>query len=761
VFKISTNGALSSLYSFTGGHDGAGPGAGLVQGSDDNFCGTTYGAGLHNYGTVFKISSNGVFTSLYSFGEIPYDGTYPEAGLVQGSDGNLYGTTSQGGSGSEGTVFQISSNGSYRSLFSFWWPGGSPSDGALVQGSDGCLYGTSSDSHDGTGIVFKISTNGVQTELYDFSWGENIYFYGGLVQGSDGNFYGKATYGVVNPGFVFQFSTNGVFTILYSFPYQFFGSGGLVQDSGGYLYGTTSYGGDTNLNDGEGYGFVFQMSTNGVLNTLYSFTNGNDGEYPEAGLVQGSDGNFYGTTEDGGTSGLGSVFQVTTNGVLTSLYSFPGGYDGSYPQAVLAQGNGGNFYGTTSGLLPGYGPYGNGSVFKISADGAYTNLYSFTGGNDGENPTAGLLQGSDGNFYGTTEAGGSTNDAGTVFKISTNGLETVLYSFSGGIDGAVPNGLVQGGDGNFYGTTEGGGTNDAGTVFKFSTNGALTSLYSFTGTTDGAIPYAGLAQGSDGSFYGTTWQGGINNWGTVFKISPAGALTTLYSFSDDNDGANPYAGLVQGSDGNFYGTTEGGGTNYAGTVFKISSNGALTSLYSFPTGFTLHHGPYYIAHPATGLVQGSDGNFYGTTYRGGTAKSSPISGTPGVGTVFQISTNGVFTSLYLFQVYDGEYPRAGLVQGGDGRFYGTTSQGGGSGYGTVFRMTIVPEFQAVTLASSTLSLTWSTEAGGTYQLQYSSDLNSGNWTNLDNPVTATGATLDTTDSVTNAPQRFYRLVLSP
>jgi uncharacterized repeat protein (TIGR03803 family) len=272
-------------------------------------------------------------------------------------------------------------------------------------------------------------------------------------------------------------------------------------------------------------------------------------------------------------------------------------------------------------------------------------------------------------------------------------------------------------------------------------------LYSFTGGNDGANPYAALVQGSDGNFYGTTYSGGTNGDGTVFQINPNGALTSIYSFTGGNDGANPYAALVQGSDGNFYGTTEFGGTNGYGTVFQISPKGSYHSLYSFQG----HAGG---AYPYAGLVQGSDGSFYGTTYYGGTNKS---------GTVFTISTNGGGRFLYSFPGgNDGGYPYGGLVQGSDGSFYGTTYRGGGSeGAGTVFRLNIVPEFQAVSLSSSTLSLTWSTEAGGTYQLQHSSDLNSGNWTNLSSPLTATGATLNTTDSVTNAPKRFYRLVLSP
>ncbi len=232
-------------------------------------------------------------------------------------------------------------------------------------------------------------------------------------------------------------------------------------------------------------------------------------------------------------------------------------------------------------------------VFGTQAAAVLTTLYSFTGGNDGRSPD-GLVQGSDGYLYGTT-SGGGTNNNGTVFKISANGAFTTLYSF-GGNDGAGPGGLVQGSDGNFYGTTSGGGITNfnvdvglfygCGTVFKISANGGLTSLYSFTGGNDGAGP-GGLVQGSDGNFYGTAGWGGTNNYGTVFKINTNGALTSLYSFSGGNDGAFPQAALAQGSDGNFYGTTSSGGTtNYNvslgtygyGTVFKISPNGA-TSLY--------------------------------------------------------------------------------------------------------------------------------------------------------------------------------------
>ena len=317
-----------------------------------------------------------------------------------------------------------------------------------------------------------------------------------------------------------------------------------------------------------------------VLTTLYSFTGTNDGEYPGAALVQASDGSLYGTTRGGGTYGGGTVFRISTNGTLTTLYSFTSGDDGGIPVAALVQGTDGNLYGTADD----FGQYGLGTIFQIGTDGTLTTLYSFPGGDDGGHPWGGLVQGADGNLYGTTIGvmfDSGVGGLGTVFQISTNGVLNTLYSFAGN-DGAMPRaGLVQGSDGNFYGTTSAGGTDNQGTVFQINTNGALTTLYSFTGGDDGGSPWATLAQGSDGNFYGATSGGGTDNQGTVFQISTNGTLTMLYSFTGGKDGGEPDAGVVQGSDGKFYGTTSAGGADNQATIFEISANGALTTLYSF------------------------------------------------------------------------------------------------------------------------------------------------------------------------------------
>ncbi len=345
------------------------------------------------------------------------------------------------------------------------------------------------------------------------------------------------------------------------------------------------------------------------------------------------------------------------------------------PQSALLLAADGNFYGTTE-----YGgSSGDGTVFKLTPSGAFTVLVNFNF-TDGANPYAGLIQGNDGNFYGTTYGGGSSGD-GTVFKLTPAGALLTLVNFNG-TNGANPlAGLIQDDDGNFYGTTHGGGSSDDGTVFKLTPEGTLTTLVSFNITNGhGATPFAGLIRGRDGNFYGTTFGTtydtafgvGSSSNGTVFKLTPEGTLTTLVNFNGSN-GTAPFAGLIQDSDGNFYGTTApfgsflGGGN---GTVFKLTPGRTLTTLVNFNST----NG----ADPQAGLIQGKDGNFYGTTVNGGSS---------GRGTVFKLTPEGALTTLVNFNGTNGANPLAGLTQGSDGNFYGTTTNGGSVGAGTVFKLT--------------------------------------------------------------------------
>jgi uncharacterized repeat protein (TIGR03803 family) len=310
-----------------------------------------------------------------------------------------------------------------------------------------------------------------------------------------------------------------------------------------------------------------------------------------------------------------------------------------------------------------------------------------------------LVQGTDGNFYGTTSEGVINNDSGTVFKITPTGTLTTIYAFcsqSNCTDGLQPfAGLVLGTDGNFYGTTWSGGANDWGTVFKITPTGTLTTLYSFcsqTNCADGSNPKAGLVLATDGNFYGTTYWGGANTCdfrtydygcGTVFKITPSGKLTTLHSL--DRTAAYPIGGLVQATDGNFYGTTYfggvwGGGCEFGcGTVFRITPTGTLTILHNF--GWWDAGGRW----PTGTMMQATDGELYGTTERGGVDKEL------GNGIVFKITRTGKLTTFYKFcsqtNCADGSSPEAGLVQATDGNFYGTTINGGAHGEGSIFQIT--------------------------------------------------------------------------
>jgi uncharacterized repeat protein (TIGR03803 family) len=690
VFKVNKNGTgYTVLWSFSNFDDGAGPVAGLVQGIDGALYGTTASGGSSSVGTVFKLNTDGTgYTVLKSFAGGPGDGANPEARLVQGSDGMLYGTTASGGSSSAGTVFKLNTDGTgYTVLKSF---AGGPGDGnipraELVQGSDGALYGTTFAGGPRIywGTVFKLNTDGTgYTILHNFG---NLDFddgrpLGGLIQGTDGALYGTTQQGGTSGlGTVFKINTDGTgYTTLRSFSNSG-GDGvlpdaGLVQGSDGALYGTTDQGGSNHR------GTVFKLNPDGTgYAVLRSFS-----DSPAAGLVQGSDGALYGTTPVGGSSDSGTVFKLNTDGTgYTVLRSFSvSGGDGLDAFGAV-QGSDGALYGVTLGG----GTSGGGTVFKVNTDGTgYALLQTFLGGQNGARPNP-VVQGNDGALYGTTEIGGSSG-SGTVFKINTDGSGfTVLLAFSSipGDIAAYPVGrLVQGTDGTLYGTTQQGGNNGSGTVFKISPDGQnYQVLYSFAYA---AWPAAGLTIGPDGALYGTTWLGGDWSYGSVFKLSPDGQnFQTLYSFNGNNEGY-PQATVVFGANGLLYGATgsddgtemdpSGNSLSFVGygTVFSLSPDGqSYQVLHNF--------GGSDGAYPRAGLAIGADGLLYGTTFRGGSSSR---------GTVFNISPNGqTFNSLHSFSGTDGANPAASLAVGKNGSLYGTTSKGGDMGLGTVFSIEVL------------------------------------------------------------------------
>ena len=456
-----------------------------------------------------------------------------------------------------------------------------------------------------------------------------------------------------------------------------------------------------------------------TLQTLASF-NGTNGANPYVSLTMGSDGNFYGTTIYGGItnssypSGMGTVFQVTTNGTLTTLVSFEN-TNGAYPEASLTLGN-------------------------------------------------------DGNFYGTTANGGTTNSSntdgyGTIFQVTTNGTLTTLVFFNGK-NGAYANALTLGNDGNFYGTTQNGGITNFpyplgfGTVFKVTTNGALTTLFCFSNSI-GTEPVGALALGNDGNFYGTTAYGGTNSiypyggYGTVFKITTNGTLNTLVSFNGTN-GASPFGSLTLGNDGNFYGTTTSGlyvsGSGF-GTVFCVTTNGVLTTLATFNGSDG--------EGPEAALVLWSEGNFYGTTEYGG---NTNLNDGFGYGTLFKVTTNGVLTTLVSFDGTNGEQLTAALTLGSNDNLYGVTAGGGSYGFGTVFRLSLSP----IILPTLTLQF-WADypllnlygTLGDTYTVEYTTNLAVPNWTPILIVPNLSISPFQMIDPAgVGQPMRFYRAVQS-
>ena len=468
----------------------------------------------------------------------------------------------------------------------------------LVEGADSALYGTTMyGGGGGYGSVFRITTSGTMTTLVSFYYGGPRYPNGGVTPASDGSFYGTTAYGgVYGSGVVYRMNAAGNVDELHSFSAA---DGSVppdrpIEGPGGDLFGTTRYGPDGSR------GTIFRISKAGGFTTLALFATG-EGTIPAVGLVLASDGTLYGTTARGGTFDYGTIFGITPGGVFSSLHSFLG-VDGAGPRGALAEGAGGVLFGTTRDG----GATGWGTLFSGTPAGALSSLHSFAI-TDGADPVAGLLRAPDGNFYGTTSHGGGAGK-GTVFRMTPAGAVTTLYSFSGA-DGNYPAApLVLGAEGNLYGTTQGGGTANLGTVFRVTPGPVLTTLYSSTAPAE-AGPN-GLTLGLDGNFYGTT----LGSYGAgceIFRMTPAGAVTAIYTFPGSPFSLNdcPTGPLVQVPSGMFFGST-------IGTLFSITPSGTLTTLHTFfgPDG----------ANTVGSPVTDAGGVLYGTTSRGGRADSGVV-----------------------------------------------------------------------------------------------------------------------------------------
>jgi uncharacterized repeat protein (TIGR03803 family) len=535
--------------------------------------------------------------------------------------------------------------------------------GALVRDGAGNLYGTMRGGAGGGGAVFRISPGGTLTTLHSFSGGDGDSPYGALVLDASGALYGTTHLGGASDrGTVFKLAPDGTLTTLHSFnggDGAYPWTAGVVLDGSGNLYGVTSAGG------ASGLGTVFKLTAGGTFSVLHDF-GGSDGSGPLGGVVLDGAGNLYGTTGQGGASGHGTVFRLAPDGTHTVLHSF-GGSDGAYPQAGVVLDGAGNLYGTANqGGTSGYG-----TLFQIAPGGAFTVLHHFSGAS-GAFPQSALVLGASAEIYGVTSQGG-TSWWGTAFRLVPGGAHTILHSFSdGGDDGIAPGGiLLDGATGDLYGATYSGGAGNCGTVFRLTPGGAPSVLYSFRAN-EGSEPLAGVAVDDDGNVYGTTVAGGASALGTLFKLASDGALTTLHSFNWSNGvvgEGGPRTELALDGSGHLFGTTRADGASGFGTVFEVAPGGGHTVLHSF----TGDDGRY----PYGSLVLDASGNLYGTTNEGPGA---------GSGSLFKIAPDGTHTVLHAFDGSDGRSPLGGLVLDGLGNLYGTTLAGGASGYGTVFKL---------------------------------------------------------------------------
>ncbi len=785
-FSAASTGTV--LHSFVSLPHGANPQANLTADAAGNLYGTTYGGG--SYGSSFELSNGAVFeltvdprgnwkeTVLYNFTG-GSDGGNPVGGVIFDKAGNLYGTTEYGGSTSRGgsctdggcgVVFELSplKNGSWAEsvLYNF----SAADDGyfpvaGLAFDDAGNLYGTTSAGGSGSwGTVFKLTPgeNGSWTEsiLYSFTDGtDGAYPSGSLTLDASGAVYGTTVYGgdmncesdrkqlriqvkvppkgtIYGCGTVFRLTKGSgnswTETVLYSFTGNTDGgypSGNLISDSSGTLYGTTASGGSS-TNCGGGCGTIYSLTPNSGGNfnfaTIYNFQNTPDGAYPTAGLIFGKDGRLFGTTQGGGIpdcriGGCGVVFELTPHksGTWTErvLHEFQVSdtSDGSQPVASLVTDRNGNLYGTTQGggvsyTLCGsfFAPETCGTVFQLKSipQNRWIEkvIYSFPPGTDGLIPSAGLISDSAGNLYGTTYIGGkgpclgdSTPETGcgTVFQLTpqANGSwkEAILHRFDGRSDGAGPEGsLISDESGNLYGITSYSVPRRCtsygrcgGTVFELSPQAKgwrLTVLHTFksNGVNEGS-PESAVTMDSHHDIYGTTVRGGPQSalcpagCGTVFKLSRVTGhweKSLLHIFHGGSDGIAPQGPLVLDDSGAVYGATCQGGNYSSGTVFKLTPDATgewrEVILYSF-------HGSGDGSCPLAGVIRDDAGNLYGITNGGGT----------GYGTVFELSpANGIWQEsvLLAFDVTNGDWPSSGggLRMDGNGNLYGAVVWGGDS-----------------------------------------------------------------------------------
>ena len=645
IFQVLGDGTLRPVLSFSGAN-GASPQGGLTLLGDGSLLGVTAAGGTNGgFGTLFKVTTNGVLTSLASFNQTNGGGP---TGLRVGLEGNYYGTTATGGRWGGGTFFTYSPGGGLQALAHFGstnMDNAAAPQGRPLQLSNGAFYGICAQGGLlGAGTVWAYLGGGTLTNLFTFAITNGFQPQSSLVLAPDGSFYGTTSFGGDNDvGTIFNLNAAGHFTLLASLDATT-GSpaGDIVLGADGNIYGAAPLGGSA------GGGAVFQcVPTVGA--SVFANFGGANGAGPIS-LLTGHDGSFYGICTNAGPAGAGSVFRCDSTTRNVSRLAAISSPEGLSPVFNLLAGQDGNLYGLTSAG----GAAGFGTVFKATLGGQLTILASFPDAP----PNGPLLQGADGNLYGCCQPGVS-NLHGSLYRVTTAGVFSTLAAFSG-TNGDSPVGrLLQLADGNFYGATLGGGLKGDGVVFQLTPSRALNLIYSFSGP-DGNSPNGSLVADPLGNLLGTTTLGGNGNYGVLFRLTTSGSLLATNYFGGAS-GRYPDSGLIVGANEVLYGTTVLDGNQVLGGVFRANSSLSFVNSVASATGLISQ------------LTPGKDGSLY--------AIQTSSSG----GTLVELTAGGALAGLVASANLSAGSPLA-LVQAGDGNFYGITAAGGVDSVGSLFRV---------------------------------------------------------------------------
>lgn len=746
IFRVTSDGSITTLFHFSPS-DGSTPLGGLVQASNGHFYGTTSQGGTHGYGTVFKVTPAGEFTTLIHFNQT--NGANPRDSLIQGHDGDLYGLAAAGGINGHGTAFKVTLSGVMTTLAEFeYYTKGAYPNGRLVQSDDGSFYGmTTGGGANGSGTIFKMTPAGVLTKLVTFNGSTGHLPQGGLVIGSDGNLYGMTSQGGSGgAGNIFRMTPSGVLTNLVdcnsttgTYP-----NGDLLLASDGKFYGVMNQGG------AHDKGTVFSLTQEGVLTVLSSFNGDPMGAYPSSNLVQGYDGVLYGMAEFGGASLTGTLFSVHigepplaaeiavtqpaaarvpdggsrsfgtvapgTNAELTFTIRNLGALDLTSIVATIDGPDSGDFEivaapapvitreTASSVLTVRFTPSSASTkraMLHITSNDSNETPYdiALVGGPEPEisieRPSGSQIHDGDLHTLGSTVVGSRRDFTFTILNTGNAALNDLAVTLDGAdsadfsIRSAPASTAAPGGTASFVLRFTPGSEGVKNAVLHVASNdtneanfdiqlrgigialGGIDAIAHLSPPGPSQPALSSLTMGPDGAFYGLTESGGTSGAGTAFKVTPDGVITTLASFSFAATGSQPRGSLLLASDGHFYGMTQQGGSLGNGVIFKLTTGGTLTKLFDFSDSSG--------RHPSGGLIQGNDGLLYGMTSLGGTLD---------FGTVFRATLAGSVTVLFNFNgASKGSTPYGSLVQASDGNFYGTTANGGSNLRGTVFKMT--------------------------------------------------------------------------